>query len=121
LLASVISMAFAGALMVVLGVPMMRRRVPPNGLYGLRVPATMADEWVWYEANARTGREFVYLGAAVFAASVGLPFVPGMTNDVFGGITTSLLVGGLIVLAGIGWARANRLLREKRTRGGEGV
>jgi uncharacterized membrane protein len=120
LLASVITMASAGALMVALGVPMMRRRVPPNGIYGLRVAATMADRWVWYEANARTGREFVYLGAAVFAASVGLPFVPGMTHDGFGGITTSLLVGGVILVAGVGWARANRLLREKQARDREG-
>jgi uncharacterized membrane protein len=58
----VVVFVLAGALMCVLAVPLMRRRIKPNGLYGLRVPATFADEWVWYEANARSGRELFALG-----------------------------------------------------------
>ena len=46
--------ALTGLLLAGLAVPLMRRRVPPNGLYGLRVAATFADEEVWYEANARS-------------------------------------------------------------------
>jgi hypothetical protein len=46
-----------GLLLVVLGWPMAARRVRPNRWYGLRVPATFADEQVWYDANAVAGRE----------------------------------------------------------------
>jgi uncharacterized membrane protein len=42
-----------GVVMVLLSLPMALRRVPPNHFYGLRVPATFADQWVWYEANDR--------------------------------------------------------------------
>jgi hypothetical protein len=48
MLLSILSYGFAGSLFVALGIPLMRRRVPPNGAYGLRVPATCADEQAWY-------------------------------------------------------------------------
>ena len=43
--------AASGLLMIVFGVPLILRRVPPNAFYGLRVPATFKDEQVWYDAN----------------------------------------------------------------------
>lgn len=45
-----------GLLLVALGTPLVRRRIRPNWVYGVRVPATLADEWVWYEANAKSGK-----------------------------------------------------------------
>ena len=53
----------SGLLLVVLGVPLMRRRVAPNWTYGVRLPSTMADERVWYEINARGGRDLIIIGA----------------------------------------------------------
>ena len=49
-------------LLMGLSLPLMFRRVKPNYFYGLRVPATFADEFVWYEANARSGRDLFTLG-----------------------------------------------------------
>src|SRR5262245_19433458 len=63
----------AGVLTIAIAIPLILRRVPPNGLYGLRVPATFADEWVWYEANARFGRSLVFLGTLLIILGVGLP------------------------------------------------
>ena len=47
-----VTLVFAAAalLMVGLSIPLILRRVPQNSLYGLRIPATFADESVWYEA-----------------------------------------------------------------------
>ncbi|RMG79529.1 MAG: SdpI family protein, partial [Chloroflexi bacterium] len=56
-----------GMLLIALAVPLIRRRIPPNHWYGLRVPATFADERVWYEANARAGKELLTLGVFVIA------------------------------------------------------
>jgi hypothetical protein len=42
---SLISLAL-GILLIAISVPLVRRRLPPNAGYGLRVPATFADEWV---------------------------------------------------------------------------
>ena len=34
-----------GLVFVAIAIPLIRRRIPPNRLYGLRVPATFVDEW----------------------------------------------------------------------------
>ena len=53
-----------GLLTIALAIPRALRKGPPNGLYGLRVSATLADRGVWYEANARSGRELIVVGCA---------------------------------------------------------
>jgi uncharacterized membrane protein len=100
--------AGVGILLIALAVPLMRRSVPPNGWYGLRVAATFADEWVWYEANAQHGRDLFILGVlqiltAVIPASLGVSEMPYTIAN----IATVFL--GTIALAIIGIRRANRL------------
>ena len=65
-----------GLLLLALGWPMAARRVRPNRWYGLRVPATFADETVWYDANAVTGRDMMILGAAIVVVALALPRLP---------------------------------------------
>src|SRR5437762_10983648 len=108
---------FSGAVMCVLAVPLMRRRIKPNGLYGLRVPATFADEWVWYEANARSGRDLLVLGAAELALALFLPLFPNVTFLVYALSNTVLLGVGTLVFAAVGWVRANSLLKKRRSAG----
>jgi uncharacterized membrane protein len=42
-------------LMILVSVPMVMRRVPPNGIYGFRTPKTLSNPQIWYEANRRAG------------------------------------------------------------------
>ena len=102
---------FVGALLMVVAVPLMRRRIPPNSLYGLRVRATFADSFVWYEANAMSGRDLLVLGAALVLAAGVLPWMLGEW-------AVMLLVGGLlvgtVVTAVRGTRHANRLLAARR-------
>src|SRR5262245_24694969 len=100
-----------GVLLVALAIPLIQRRVQPNYLYGLRVPATFADEWVWYEANAASGRDLLVLGVALIAAALILPLAPGINLASYALTVGGLLGSGAIALAIIGWQRANRLLR----------
>lgn len=97
----------AGLLLAAAAAPMMRRKVGPNPLYGLRVKATFADERVWYEANARSGRDLFVFGFAVSAMSLTLPLVPEMTEPVHAWICTAVLTVGVVVLCAVGWIRAN--------------
>jgi uncharacterized membrane protein len=69
---SALSIAF-GLLFIGISAPLALRRVPPNGWYGLRVPSTFADEWVWYEANAMSGRDLIVVGVMLVLAGLGLP------------------------------------------------
>ncbi len=100
-------------LFALLAVPLIRRRVPPNGYYGLRVPATFADESVWYEANARAGVELLVLGLFLLTLSLALPPF-GVSNRVFGLVWSVAAVCGTLVIAIAGWRRANCLLAERQ-------
>jgi len=101
-----------GVLFVVIAIPLIRRRIPPNGLYGLRVPATFADEWVWYEANARSGRDLLVLGILLAALAIVLPNLGiGVAAYIAWGVVAG---AGAIAMGIVGWWRANRLLQEKR-------
>lgn len=81
-----------GALFVALGTPLMRRRIRPNGLYGLRVRETLDDEQVWYEANARSGRDMVVVGVIGFAMSIALYLAPNVDEE-----TYHLIMGGFLL------------------------
>jgi hypothetical protein len=103
-----------GALLVALGWPMAGRRVPPNRWYGLRVPATFADEQVWYDANAVIGRDMVALGAAVMVVGLALPRMIDLPGGIYRGICAGLLGVGSLALTVRGWRVANRRPRERR-------
>jgi uncharacterized membrane protein len=104
-----------GVLLAVLGWPMARRRVRPNRWYGLRVPATFADERVWYDANAAAGRDMIVLGALLGAVALGLHQVPGIGEGVYVAACAGVLSLGSLALVVRGWRIANQLLRERRS------
>jgi uncharacterized membrane protein len=92
---------------------LIRGQVPPNAFYGLRVPATFADEGVWYEANRRSGWDLLWLGAALLALALVLPLL-GLGLAAYA-LTWSGASGvGAVAVAIVGWRRANRLLRERQ-------
>jgi uncharacterized membrane protein len=110
----VVVFVLAGALMCVLAVPLMRRRIKPNGLYGLRVPATFADEWVWYEANARSGRELFALGFCEIILALVPMIDPTFPLQMYVAGNAAFVAFGAVFFAIVGCVRANRLLKERR-------
>lgn len=103
-----------GILFVGLGVPLVWRRVPPNPWYGLRVPATAADETVWYEANAAMAREFMAFGAASALLALALPRLFSLPEVLYLLIGALWLLVGALVLSVRGWRLANRLLANRK-------
>jgi hypothetical protein len=103
-----------GLLLIALGWPLAARRVRPNRWYGLRVPATFADETVWYDANAITGRDMVALGTVVLAVALALPHLTQLRSDIYAGVCAGVLGLGSLLLGVRGWRAANRLLRQRR-------
>ena len=101
-----------GLLLIALGWPLARRRIKPNRWYGLRVPATFADERVWYEANATAGRDMMLVGSAVGAAGLLLPVLGLRANLVSVTCAAILTVGSLAATLRC-WRLANRLYRER--------
>lgn len=94
-----------------LAVPLIRRKVAPNALYGVRVKATFADEEVWYDANERSGRDLFLIGATELLGALLLPSLLGNAGVVV--LILFLLVS--VVWSGIRGVRyANRLLEAKQ-------
>ena len=110
---SVLIFLSVGALFVALSVPLIRRRVKPNMLYGLRIRATLADERVWFEANAKSGRDLLVLGLGISVMAVGLALVSGMTSELHMAILVGVTGIGAVVVTATGVSRANRLLRNR--------
>jgi uncharacterized membrane protein len=103
-----------GAVLIAVAIPMWLRRVPPNPLYGLRVPATFADPWVWYEANAASGRDLIVNGVLLIVVAVALEPIRSIPEPVYV-LCCALVLGiGAMVTVTVGWRRANRLLEQRR-------
>lgn len=58
---------FGGLLLTALCVPLWLRKIPPNGWYGVRIPASFRSDEAWYELNAYGGR-LLTLGGVILAA-----------------------------------------------------
>ena len=98
-----------GVLFIALAIPLIWRKVPPNHYYGLRVPATLADERVWYEANARAGRELLVLGVLVIALGTLLYLI---TIPLWLSLLLwfTFIMCGVIIFVVRSWRFAHRLL-----------
>ncbi|HEY7635764.1 MAG TPA: SdpI family protein [Gemmatimonadales bacterium] len=83
-----------GAVSILAGWPLATRRVPPNRWYGVRLPATMSDPAIWYEANAVTGLDLFRLGLVLLAVSLGLRFIPRLPDLGYVVICLAVLVVG---------------------------
>ena len=74
---------FGGSLLILLSIPLILRKIPPNPLYGFRTGWTMEDPDLWYSVNAYAGKWLVFVGICSIFGSVGLALVPGITLDVY--------------------------------------
>jgi uncharacterized membrane protein len=108
--------AGTGLLLAALAVPLIRRRVPPNAFYGLRIPETLADDEVWYEANARSGRDLLRAGLGIALGSGLLALVPWSEPAIYALVVTVLLLVVVIVYAIRSIRMAKELVRAKGRR-----
>ena len=100
-------MEAVGPVLVLVSIPLMLRWVPPNRVYGFRIPATLRNKSVWYDANALGGRHFFLLGLLL----VGLEFaVPASIRTQTLRLTA---IAGLALIIVVDWRTANRWERER--------
>ena len=102
-------------LVILLAIPLARRRIPPNRWYGFRVPATFADREVWFATNAQAGRDLIALGVLLIVAALALPLLtPLLSPQLQLFLYAIVLVAGSIVITVRGLRLASRLLAERR-------
>jgi len=102
-------------LLVVLGIPLARRRVKPNAAYGVRFAATMADDSVWYDVNARGGRDLIVIGVSYLVA-LSLAYFTATSWSLEARIVgpLALLMIALLIETVVLYRAANALLASRR-------
>jgi hypothetical protein len=90
----------ASLLLMLLAIPLMRRRVSPNGWYGFRVLATLSDERVWYAVNAHFGRRLLVVGIVIAAASLLLYPLPSLDLTAYALTVTAVMLVALAIAIG---------------------
>jgi uncharacterized membrane protein len=62
---SAIVFIFIGLLYLGLSIPLILRRIPPNDFYGYRVPKTLNNPNLWYNANEFMGKCLAIAGIVI--------------------------------------------------------
>lgn len=90
------SLAFvaAGALFTAFAVPLLQRRVKPNGWYGFRVPRTLDNADRWYAVNAYAARYLLWGGIGTASAAIVLALLPGLSLDAYLLLMTAVILAG---------------------------
>lgn len=105
-----ISLVATGLLMVVLAIPMIRGKVPPNHWYGFRVRRTKEDPQIWYPANAYAGKLVLVYGLFICVAAIVLPWMfADLAPDALAWVMTFVLLGGLLVVVLLSWRYLRKL------------
>src|SRR5258708_27638348 len=83
--------------MIALAVPLMRGRVKPNLIYGVRTQRTLSDEDAWYRSNAYGGRVLFRIGLVQLVAVIALYCIPSLRGD----FVAYNLACGAVILGGV--------------------
>jgi formate hydrogenlyase subunit 3/multisubunit Na+/H+ antiporter MnhD subunit len=60
----------AGAIFILIGIPPILEKIPPNPWYGFRVAKTFSDERIWYAANRVMGYDMLIAGLVIAAGAI---------------------------------------------------
>jgi uncharacterized membrane protein len=63
---------FVPVIIILVALPLILEKVPPNGLYGFRTPKTRSSPQVWYPANRMSGIYLALAGVAMLILTFAL-------------------------------------------------
>jgi len=91
-------MLSSAVLGIVGGIPMMLRKIPPNGFIGIRTPTTFSDPDIWYKTNAYAGRYMVWSNSVLVALIIAAYFLHSVSDIAYCIVMTVGLVLMVVVL-----------------------
>ena len=97
-----LTIMISGIIMAVVSVPLVRGKVPPNAVYGVRTKFAFASEENWYKLNKFGGK--VFLGVAVIMTLMGVIglFLPNQCMNLYGivaaGISLVSVLGAVAII-----------------------
>jgi hypothetical protein len=90
----------AGVMLVLISIPLLLEKVPPNPLYGFRLSPALDDPKIWYATNKHSAKRVICAGASTVIAAVALYFVPAISLNAYAlgclAVFTIVLVVGLV-------------------------
>ena len=69
-----------GGIIILLAIPLVRRSVKPNQLYGVRFKASYASEEAWYDINQYGGQRLILWSIPLVAIGIATLFLPLGSN-----------------------------------------
>ena len=85
----------SGLLIFGLSIPLIRHRVPPNAIYGIRTRAAFASESDWYRINEIGGRYLAVSGVLITAIGAAGFFLP---ESVFNTYSTAAAIATMLAV-----------------------
>jgi|GEM_PF-3155310 len=103
-------LAYLPLLLVVIGLPMALKLVPPKGIYGIRTPETLANAAMWHMSNIRAGVTGIVAGLASTILNVIVANSPAMTDARKTIVVTMTTVITAVVMTAAGLVRGQTAL-----------
>jgi len=101
----ILSLVIPSILFILISLPLMRNKIPPNCAYGFRLKKTLANKEIWYKANQFGGRCIAWAGFISLAGCFWLFLNKenlswAMINNMGLGFFVLPLIGALVLSLG---------------------
>ena len=106
--------SLVGIVFIIISIPLIKRKIKINSLYGVRLPGTMKDEKIWYEVNEKSAKYLLVLGVVIIVAASLLYFGGIFSQNISFIIMTAIILIGVIVLVIYAASITSKLNRSKR-------
>jgi uncharacterized membrane protein len=103
---------FTSAVLVGSGIPLYRRKVGPNKLFGLRTKLTMSDDEIWFAANQVAGRWLIITGIGTAVSAVA-GVLAGMNETESATLVTGGMLTGISLCVIASLAEQRRVVEER--------
>jgi hypothetical protein len=102
-----LSIMSTGLVIFFISLPLIYRKVPMNGFYGIRIPAAFKSEQNWYDINAYSGRKMAAWSWLITVAGIAGFFVPlkYLAFYGFGSVVVTLVAIGIPIIQIFKWIR----------------
>lgn len=98
----------AGLVSIGVALPLIRKKVPMNGWYGIRIPAAFKSDDAWYELNRYGGWLFLVWGLSIVATSIAGALVSKSGWIAYNFIALVVIVGGLVTVLSLIYRHARK-------------
>jgi hypothetical protein len=86
-------------IVIILAVPLILKKIPPNGFIGFRTPKTLSTPEIWYAANRYLGWALLFAGLSALICDGALFCFPGTVNGQNINLVTNLIILGPLAAA----------------------